>query len=124
MLDHHKTAATHLGAGTEAVPNLEVTLDMGRSGATIARDYFAPAGLTPAQQQLFAYVEDADLWRWALPDSKAFHAGFISLELEWDANLNPGIWDQLLQLQPDAVIEQARNLEATGMPLCRILPIA
>lgn len=26
--------------------------------------------LTSAQQQLFKYIEDADLWRWQLPDSK------------------------------------------------------
>ena len=48
MLDHHKTAAENLAGA--AAPNLEVTLDMDRSGATIARDHFAPRGLTDAQQ--------------------------------------------------------------------------
>ncbi len=48
MLDHHKTAAENLAGA--AAPNLEVTLDMDRSGATIARDHFAPHGLTDAQQ--------------------------------------------------------------------------
>ena len=48
MLDHHKTAAESL-AGVTAT-NLEVTLDMGRSGATIARDHFAPPGLSDTQQ--------------------------------------------------------------------------
>ena len=57
VLDHHKTAAEHLGPSTGAHPNLEVNLDMGRSGATIARDYFSPLGLTPSQQELFAYIE-------------------------------------------------------------------
>jgi oligoribonuclease NrnB/cAMP/cGMP phosphodiesterase (DHH superfamily) len=38
-------------------------------------DYFQPAGLSCEQQQLFRYVEDADLWRWRLPHSKAFTAG-------------------------------------------------
>ena len=57
VLDHHKTAAEHLGASTGAVPNLEVNLDMGRSGATIACNYFSPLGLTLEQQQLFAFIE-------------------------------------------------------------------
>ena len=57
VLDHHKTAAEHLGTSAGGVPNLEVNLDMGRSGATIARDYFSPLGLTPVQQQLFAFIE-------------------------------------------------------------------
>jgi len=35
-------------------------------------------GLTEAQQQLFQYVEDADLWRWKLSDSRQFHAGVLS----------------------------------------------
>ena len=48
MLDHHKTAAENLAGA--AAPNLVVTVDMDRSGATIARDHFAPHGLTGAQQ--------------------------------------------------------------------------
>ena len=48
MLDHHKTAAEHLAGA--AAPQLKITLDMERSGATIARDHFAPPGLTDAQK--------------------------------------------------------------------------
>jgi hypothetical protein len=42
ILDHHKTAAEHLSDPTTLPTNLHVTLDMGRSGAVIARDFFAP----------------------------------------------------------------------------------
>ena len=46
VLDHHKTAAEELqGPGAAAAglpPNLEVHIDMARSGATMARDYFQP----------------------------------------------------------------------------------
>lgn len=31
--------------------------------------------LSPSQVALFRYIEDADLWRWHLKDSKQFHAG-------------------------------------------------
>ena len=40
-------------------------------------------------------VEDGDLWRWALPDSREFHAGVAALNLEYDVNKNPGIFDVL-----------------------------
>ena len=45
-------------------------------------------------------MEDGDLWRWALPDSQAFHAGLAALRLEYHAGRNPGIWQQLAQ-DPD-----------------------
>lgn len=54
-------------------------------------------------------LQDADLWRWAIPESKAFHSGFCSLGLEMDANVNPGIWQQLLQLSPADVIERVSS---------------
>ena len=76
VLDHHKTAMEDL-MGPEALaarpPNLDVTFDMNRCGASIARDYFRPP-LTPQVETMIAMVEDGDLWRWRLPDSKAFYA--------------------------------------------------
>lgn len=107
VLDHHKTSAEDLtgrAAAAVAPPNLEVHFDMQRSGATIALDYFQPQGLTPHQLELFKYVEDADLWRWVLPDSRAFHAGLTSLALDLHAANNPAIFDQLLALTPAEVI--------------------
>ncbi|KAA6424617.1 MAG: hypothetical protein FRX49_05826 [Trebouxia sp. A1-2] len=79
-------------------PNLDVQLDMSRSGATISLGYFQPQ-VSEHLQKLFEYVEDADLWKWKLPDSKAFHAGLGSLKLEYDANKNPSIFQQLCALQ-------------------------
>ncbi len=60
-------------------------------------------------QELFAYIEDADLWRWRLPDSKCFHAGFTSMGMEWDANVNSKVFDQLLGLQPADIIKQVMH---------------
>jgi hypothetical protein len=53
VLDHHKTAAQQLGAsaGTHP-PNLHVCLDMQRSGAAIARDFFGAASLASDSVQL------------------------------------------------------------------------
>jgi hypothetical protein len=67
-------------------------------------DHFQPEGLTPEQRQLFQYIEDADLWRCQLPGSRAFTAGLASLRLEYDAQKNPAIFDQLLAQTPQGLI--------------------
>jgi oligoribonuclease NrnB/cAMP/cGMP phosphodiesterase (DHH superfamily) len=50
--------------------------DTARSGATIAWSYFHPETPMPA---LFKYLEDYDLFRFSLPETKAINA-FITLE--------------------------------------------
>jgi oligoribonuclease NrnB/cAMP/cGMP phosphodiesterase (DHH superfamily) len=42
ILDHHKTAFGMFEAPESQHPNLDVQLDMNRSGATIALGYFQP----------------------------------------------------------------------------------
>ncbi|KAK9811824.1 hypothetical protein WJX72_010879 [[Myrmecia] bisecta] len=103
VLDHHKTAAEQFEDRASLPANLEVHMDMERSGATIALDYFSPQ-VTDTQRQLFKYIEDGDLWRWQLPDSKAFYAGMADMDLEYNAGCNPGIFDQLLHLRAEQVI--------------------
>lgn len=64
----------------------------------------------------FAFIEDADLWRWALPDSRAFHIGLGALHLDYDANANPFIFDTLLELSSADIIAHVRQ------PLFSLLP--
>ena len=47
---------------------------MDKSGATLARDYFK-LKLPEHVNTLFEYIEDHDLWRHELPESKLFAAG-------------------------------------------------
>lgn len=63
VLDHHKTNEAALAGLPFA------RFDMNRSGAGLAADYFA-AG----DSWLIDYVEDRDLWRFALPHSKEINA--------------------------------------------------
>jgi len=64
VLDHHKTAE-------EALAGLPwATFDMNRSGAGIAWDEL----LGGPRPWLIDYVEDRDLWRWALPNSREVNA--------------------------------------------------
>ena len=68
VFDHHKTAK-------EALHNFpwgHIVFDMERSGAGITWDELHPGstswlGIRP---KLISYVEDRDLWRWALPSSR------------------------------------------------------
>lgn len=100
LLDHHKTALEDVAAmGADAPVNLAATLDVGRSGATIARDHF---GLTHAALaatlgspsraadvlRAFALVEDHDLWRHAMDGSVAFAAGLRALEAAGEVAYN------------------------------------
>ena len=47
VLDHHKTAQETLVGRSDLPSNLEVTIDMKRSGATIARDHFQSIPVRP-----------------------------------------------------------------------------
>lgn len=53
VLDHHKTSAQRLADTTSHPPNLHVQLDMQRSGAAIARDFFNPPGISSEVQHMF-----------------------------------------------------------------------
>ncbi|GAV83775.1 hypothetical protein CFOL_v3_27220 [Cephalotus follicularis] len=125
ILDHHKTALEMLDDDGDAeTENVTKVLDMARSGATIAFDYFKEKLLLLKDygresdvvdklvtdfervRPLFQYIEDGDLWRWSLPNSKAFSSGFKDLNFEFDVRLNPSLFDQLLSLDVESVIAQ------------------
>ncbi|CAI9780431.1 unnamed protein product [Fraxinus pennsylvanica] len=127
VLDHHKTALEMLGSETSVSGNVIKVIDMKRSGATIAYDYFKEKllhghincgkdgnqeGLQEFDRvrRLFEYIEDGDLWRWRLPSSKAFSSGLKDLNLEFNARLNPSLFQQLLSLDLDSLIR--RGLES------------
>jgi oligoribonuclease NrnB/cAMP/cGMP phosphodiesterase (DHH superfamily) len=87
VVDHHKTAQASLDALRQR-PNVEVVFDLERSGATLALAHFAPE-VSEEMRQCFALVEDNDLWRHALPESRAFSAGLRRLlDLERESLLD------------------------------------
>lgn len=109
VLDHHKTALESLGSKAFSNGNVEKVIDMDRSGATIAFDYFKEKLLQgdvgsnkegkvaefDRVRRLFEYIEDADLWRWRLPNSKEFSSGLKDLNIEFDTRLNPTLFQQV-----------------------------
>lgn len=75
VLDHHKSAAQELEGLDFAV------FDLDRSGARMAWDYWHPVTEIP---QLLAYVEDRDLWRWLLPESREVSTALHSYAMEFE----------------------------------------
>ncbi|XP_077246979.1 DHHA1 domain protein [Tasmannia lanceolata] len=134
VLDHHKTALETLGGNASVGKNVIRVLDMQRSGATIAYDYFREkllgGGIGSGSHKredgvsvrgelvqeseiervdvLFKYIEDGDLWRWALPYSKSFSSGLKDLNIEYNIKLNPALFEQLLSLDPQSLISQGQ----------------
>ncbi|KNA25806.1 hypothetical protein SOVF_003090 [Spinacia oleracea] len=119
ILDHHKTALETLGGETSLSENITKVLDMERSGATIAYDYFKQKLSEESKtryesvlaefermRKIFEYIEDADLWKWRLEKSKAFSSGLKDQKLEFDFQKNPSVFRQLLSLDLDSVINQ------------------
>lgn len=108
VLDHHKTAKdalellqrrmvqacadqarmsrTFSGGFCEHVGDGAVYFDLNRSGAGLAWDYLRGGRGRP---WIVSYVEDRDLWRFALPESKEINAYLSTLSHELDA------WDRL-----------------------------
>ncbi len=81
VLDHHKTAQEDLEGLAEEADQIygskvTVVFDMMKSGARLAWEHFHPdRHHAPA---LVCYVEDRDLWRWSLPESKEINAAIGS----------------------------------------------
>jgi len=79
VLDHHEGVQDVV----KSIPNH--VYDANRSGATIAWDYFHPGEPTP---KLLKYVEDDDLYRFKLPETRAILA-YLSVQpfdfVAWDA---------------------------------------
>jgi len=80
VLDHHITAQERLEADS-AVSDVvtdsphRLVFDMNHSGAALAWQHFHPNQPVP---DLLRYVEDQDLWNWALEDSSEVNAAIAS----------------------------------------------
>jgi hypothetical protein len=87
ILDHHKSAQAVLEGAEYAV------FDMKRSGAGLAWDYLFGVNSTPLYYKdrpwYVAYVEDRDLWNWALPNTHEICAYLGTLEFTKEA------WDKV-----------------------------
>lgn len=81
VLDHHKTAQANLDGLTFCHFNMNM------SGAVMAWEYFNTCQDFP---DLINYIEDRDLWRWQLPQSKEYSAGLQLNSMDFD------VWEKFL----------------------------
>jgi oligoribonuclease NrnB/cAMP/cGMP phosphodiesterase (DHH superfamily) len=98
VIDHHKTAAEEL-AGLEWA-----TFDQNHSGAVLTWKHFFGEDPVP---ELIRYVEDRDLWRWALPESREVSAALATYPFDFD------VWMSL-----EANVDQLREV---GRPIWKLL---
>ena len=103
VLDHHKSAKEdleNLNLGKSAI-----YFDMNRSGAVMAWEFFHPGEQLP---NLLRYVQDRDLWKWELPDSKAVSA-YLQTEIDFkDLNKAFRDFDLLCESSIYNIKEQGR----------------
>jgi oligoribonuclease NrnB/cAMP/cGMP phosphodiesterase (DHH superfamily) len=126
ILDHHKTAQEALTfQPNELRPqNLTIVFDMERSGAGIAWDYFQKwystgelkeAGLPEKGERpwFINYIEDRDLWRWALPSSRQinYYLSLVPFDLK--------AWDLLLNSSAEAAMMYGDVLEQKVRQYCQ-----
>lgn len=97
VLDHHKTAEADLSN----LLGIETVFDMARSGARIAWDYWHDT----APPRTLLHVEDRDLWRFALPNTREIQANIFSYPYEIP------VWDELMAADPEKLAEEGKAIE-------------
>lgn len=110
VLDHHQTAI----ANCEPVRAMwaerwrhpgqpfgcRIELDMGRSGARLAWDHFYTG--QKDVPDIVKFVEDRDLWRFAYPETKDYHAALTSRPYTFDA------WDEIATMDLWRVVTEGQ----------------
>tara|TARA_B100000745_G_scaffold300319_1_gene253802 strand:- start:1797 stop:2651 length:855 start_codon:yes stop_codon:yes gene_type:complete len=90
VIDHHVSMKDEVLAFPENI------FDNDHSGAVLAWQYFHPNTDVP---ELLKYVEDVDLWRFALPESREFSTALGQYDMDF------GVWDTLI-----ADLQEENNL--------------
>lgn len=114
LLDHHKTAIDTISP--EVWPpgqwpdNLEMALDMNRSGAGIPWDWFS--GESVGRSKLVNYIEDRDLWRFNLPFSKEVSAYIKRQKMDfnsWDILEEDLLWNFATVVNSGSILLKERD---------------
>jgi oligoribonuclease NrnB/cAMP/cGMP phosphodiesterase (DHH superfamily) len=100
LIDHHKTAQEDLD-GKELPGNVIVHFDMNRSGAGLAWDVLFPKIMRP---WFIDNIEDRDLWRFKLPNTKAIIAFLAATKLD--------VWtfEQLIHWSAGAIADRGSSI--------------
>ena len=125
QIDHHASARrpwadrlTKTTDGSEscrhpALP-LTVIFDLAKSGVRLAWEYFHPAAPLPL---ILRHVEDMDMWRFALPETRAVGRALRLFAFDFAA------WHELIQNTPDPEAPRYKALVAEGEAIERFFRI-
>ena len=86
IIDHHVSAARDLQPLLDA-GEIDGIFDMQKSGAMLTWEWFHPGEPAP---RLLEYIQDRDLYRFELPDSRAISSALFSWPQDFE------IWDRLM----------------------------
>ncbi|MCK5609687.1 phosphohydrolase [Candidatus Pacearchaeota archaeon] len=103
IIDHHKTAAEDL---VNLPNNVEVKFDMDHSGAVLTWLHFYPEKGLSDIPLLLMYIEDRDLWKFRMNDTKSITSALYSYDFDFDT------WDELMECD---IVE----LESEGLAIHR-----
>lgn len=118
VLDHHVSNIERLQREPRVTETLEAAghhlhFDLSHSGAVLAWRHFHPEHEVP---ELLRYVEDQDLWNWALPRSEEVNAAIAAYPRRFDA------WEAMAERGTDALAEEgAAIVRANRMEVERIV---
>jgi hypothetical protein len=98
QIDHHASARTPWASVLETTDNgleqfhhpelpLSIFFDLNKSGVRLAWEHFSSSLPLPLP---FRHIEDMDLWRFALPETRAFNRALRLLPFDF------AIWDQII----------------------------
>ena len=107
ILDHHISAKNDLQLLLDD-GLVEGVIDINRSGAMITWEWFYPDEEAP---KLIAHIQDRDLWRFQLTDTREITTGLASYPYDFD------VWDQFMSYNSSELV----SLKADGIAIERKL---
>jgi len=119
ILDHHVSAMKSL----EQVPDNLKVFDMNRSGAGIAWDYFHVGKPMP---KFLQHIQDRDLWKFALPDTKEFVTFFFEIKYDfsiWEEYLKDEVCEKVIETGKQWMAYKQITVEKTARQASRIIQV-
>jgi oligoribonuclease NrnB/cAMP/cGMP phosphodiesterase (DHH superfamily) len=116
QIDHHASArrpwVQYLAPAADGSENyrhpalpLTLCFNLDKSGARLAWEYFHPAQPVPL---VLRHIEDLDIWRFALPGTRAVGRALRLLEFDF------ALWDELMRTAPTPDSPRYKALLAEG----------
>lgn len=99
ILDHHKTAVEDL---VDLPANVVTKFDVSHSGAILTWEHFFPGQSPPP---LLLHIEDRDLWRFALQNTRQIQANVFSYPYDFQ------VWDTLMATDLATLVTEGDAIE-------------